>query len=69
MPIGTVDAFYADVHSIEDLPPALKEQIEHFFGHYKDLEHGKWVRLSGWGSASEAADLITRAIDKAAASV
>ena len=66
VPIGTVDAFHADVHSIEDLPSALKEQIDHFFCHYKDLERGKWVRLSGWGTASEAADLIIGAIDKAA---
>ncbi len=69
VPIGTVDAFYADVRSIEDLPSALKEQVDHFFSHYKDLEPGKWVRLSGWGSASAAADLIMAAINKAAIKV
>ncbi len=64
VPVGTVDAFYAGVHSSEDLPSALREQIEHFFRHYKDLEPGKWVRLSGWGGASEAADIIMGAIDR-----
>lgn len=62
VPIDAVDAFYADVHSHEELPSALREQIDHFFSHYKDLERGKWARLYGWGSASEAADLIVRAI-------
>jgi inorganic pyrophosphatase len=63
VPIDSVDAFYADVHSHKDLPTALREQIDHFFSHYKDLDPGKWVRLSRWGSASEAAGLIMRAID------
>jgi inorganic pyrophosphatase len=64
VPIGTVDAFYDGVHSCEDLPSAIREQIDHFFRDYKDLERGKWVRLSGWGSASEAADIIMGAIDR-----
>jgi inorganic pyrophosphatase len=53
------------VHSHQDLPPVLREQIAHFFLHYKDLEQGKWVKLSRWGDASEAADLILAAIDRA----
>jgi inorganic pyrophosphatase len=24
------------------------QQIQHFFEHYKDLEPGKWVRITGW---------------------
>lgn len=63
VPISAVGGFYADIHSHEQLPAVLKEQIDHFFNHYKDLERGKWVRLSGWGGASEAADLIMGAID------
>jgi inorganic pyrophosphatase len=41
VPIGS-DAFYADIHSLEELPSALRAQIDHFFGHYKDLDRGKW---------------------------
>ena len=22
--------------------------IQHFFEHYKDLEEGKWVKVTGW---------------------
>ena len=29
-------------------------QIAHFFEHYKDLEPGKWVRVSSWVDAEEA---------------
>jgi inorganic pyrophosphatase len=69
VPIGSVHAFYADIHSHEELPSALRDQIDHFFRHYKDLDREKWVRLSGWGSASEAADVIMRAIGASATGV
>ena len=26
----------------------LKNQIKHFFEHYKDLDKGKWVKLKDW---------------------
>jgi inorganic pyrophosphatase len=65
VPIDAVHSLYADVHSHQGLPPVLREQIGHFFLHYKDLEQGKWVKLSRWGDASEAADFIMAAIDRA----
>ncbi|SRR5579883_480533 len=64
VPIEAIHSFYGDVHSHHDLPIVLKEQIGHFFLHYKDLEPGKWVKLSRWGDASEAADLIVAAIGR-----
>jgi inorganic pyrophosphatase len=64
VPIGAVDAFFADLRSHEELPAMLKDQIDHFFSHYKDLERGKWVRLSGWGDAAEAAALIAGSIER-----
>ncbi|MDP3242924.1 MAG: inorganic diphosphatase, partial [Reyranella sp.] len=42
-----------------------RQQIEHFFIHYKDLEPGKWVKLLGWGDVDEARRLITEAIERA----
>ncbi|WP_114911702.1 inorganic diphosphatase [Acidibrevibacterium fodinaquatile] len=53
---------YAHVKNYTDLPEITLEQIQHFFQHYKDLEPGKWVKLSGWGDAAEARDLIRAAI-------
>jgi len=53
---------YKHIETFADLPEITAQQIEHFFLHYKDLEPGKWVKLSGWGGAAEARDLIVEAI-------
>ena len=45
---------YHDIKGIENVGAALKDQIEHFFRYYKDLEDGKWVEIDGWGDAAEA---------------
>ena len=55
---------YINVKNATDLPPITLEQIQHFFEHYKDLEPGKWVKVLGWGDASEAHKLILEAIDR-----
>jgi inorganic pyrophosphatase len=41
------------------------QQIEHFFTHYKDLEPGKWAKLSGWGDAEHAKRIIVECIERA----
>lgn len=65
VPHAKLHPFYDNVHSYKDLPPLLIQQIEHFFAHYKDLEEGKWVKVSGWGDADVAARLIDEAIQRA----
>lgn len=56
---------YMHVLTYSDLPEITWRQIEHFFLHYKDLEPGKWVKLSGWGDAAEARKLIQAAVMRA----
>ena len=56
---------YVHVLNYSDLPEITWQQIEHFFLHYKDLEPGKWVKLSGWGDAAEAKRLIQAAVARA----
>jgi len=56
---------YVHVKTYTDLPEITRQQIEHFFIHYKDLEPGKWVKLLGWGDLDEARALITAAIERA----
>jgi len=35
--------------------------MEHFFTRYKDLEPGKWVKVTGWADKA-AEDVIRKAI-------
>ena len=58
---------YAHVANYTDFPEITLLQIQHFFQHYKDLEPGKWVKLVGWGDATEAKKLIVEAIAHAQA--
>ena len=54
-----------DVQEYTDLPPLLISQVEHFFAHYKDLEPGKWVKISGWEGADVAKAEVLKAIEAA----
>jgi inorganic pyrophosphatase len=59
VPIDKLSSMYRSMQSIRDLPDITTRQIEHFFAHYKDLEPGKWVRMSGWVGPEEAKAEIT----------
>ena len=63
VPHEKLSQLYNDIHDIDDVPQQLKDQIVHFFEHYKDLEKGKWVKVEGW----ENADAARAAIMKSAA--
>jgi inorganic pyrophosphatase len=67
VPVPRLTKRYQNVHNYTDLPSISREQIQHFFEHYKDLEPGKWVKLIGWGDAEEARRLIVEAIERAKA--
>ena len=62
VPITKLTPVYKDVNGPEDLPKFLLDQIEHFFEHYKDLEAGKWVKVTGWAGADAARAEITSSI-------
>ncbi|EGP08253.1 inorganic diphosphatase [Afipia clevelandensis] len=65
VPVPRLTKRYENVHNYVDLPPITREQIQHFFEHYKDLEPGKWVKMIGWGDAADARQLIVEAIARA----
>jgi inorganic pyrophosphatase len=65
VPSSRLTRRYDAVNDYTDLPAITLRQIEHFFAHYKDLEAKKWVKISGWGDADMARQLITAAIDRA----
>jgi inorganic pyrophosphatase len=65
VPVDDLHPYFKNIGSYRDLPSILIEQIAHFFGHYKDLEEGKWVEVKRWGEAEEATQLIRDGVDRA----
>ena len=61
------DPRWASIVDVDDIPQQLRNEIEHFFEHYKDLEPGKWVKTEGWGSAADADQIVENGITKLAA--
>ena len=57
---------YEDVRNFTDLPEITRQQVRHFFEHYKDLEPGKWVKIGDWQDADAARKMIAEAIERAA---
>lgn len=65
VPVSKLTSLYDKVQSVDDLPELLMRQTVHFFEHYKDLEAGKWVKVTGWGSVEEAKKEISDGLAKA----
>ena len=62
VPIDKVLSIYSQWQKPEDLNPLRLKTIQHFFEHYKDLEPGKWVKVTGWTDAEAARKEITDGI-------
>lgn len=52
---------YQDINDVED---HIKDEVEHLFVHYKDLEPNKEVSGSGWGDKEEAERILQEAKDR-----
>jgi inorganic pyrophosphatase len=52
------------VTDVHDLQPELRNEIEHFFQVYKDLEEAK-VETLGFGNRAEAERIVTEARERA----
>lgn len=62
VPHDKLSMSYRDIKEVTDLPQLLRDQIQHFFENYKDLEAGKWVKVKGWENADAARASIVKAI-------
>jgi len=62
IPTSKIDPSFSNVKDIEDVPQHLRDQIKHFFEHYKELEKGKYVKVSGWEGKDSASRKIIDAI-------
>ncbi len=62
IPKEKIDPRFKEINDIDDIPKAIKDKIKHFFEHYKELEPGKWVKVTGWKGREEALKRIEAAI-------
>src|SRR2546423_1449956 len=58
------DPSFMRVRDVHDIAPEFRDEIEHFFQVYKDLEAGK-TETRGFGNKAEAESIITQARDRA----
>jgi inorganic pyrophosphatase len=65
VPATHVTRRYEKIRTYADLPEITREQIHHFFEHYKDLEKGKWVKVERWGDVEDAKRMILEGIERA----
>jgi inorganic pyrophosphatase len=64
IPVPKLLASHAHIQKPSDLGELFLKQIQHFFEHYKDLEAGKWVKVTGWADKAAAHAEILKSIQK-----
>src|SRR5580700_589650 len=64
VPVDELNPYFYGVDNYTDLPAIMRDQIEHFFRPYKELEKGKWVKVGGWVDREAAGKLILASIDR-----
>ena len=55
------DPIWTNYHSLDEVPPALLREIEHFFRIYKQLEQKGEPQIDGWDDAGAAWTVIENA--------
>ena len=65
VPAPKLTAMYDKIHDIGDMQEIQVERVKHFFTHYKDLEPGKWAKISHVGGVEEARKVILDSIERA----
>ena len=60
----TKDPRWQHLQDITDVPDQIKNELRHFFEHYKDLEPGKWVKVGEWKGREVAERLIAESIER-----
>jgi inorganic pyrophosphatase len=63
VPAPKIDPRFENIKDVADLPESVRQRIEHFFAHYKELEKGKWVKVLGWKGREKAIEKIRKAIE------
>jgi inorganic pyrophosphatase len=63
VPLG--DPAFERIRDIHDVNAELRDEIEHFFQRYKDLEPSKRTETRGWGNRDEAERILEDARERA----
>ncbi len=58
------DPRWTHIQDLDDVPQQTRNELEHFFARYKDLEPGKWVKVEGWDGAAAAEQLVVEAQER-----
>lgn len=64
VPIAKLDPSFSNITNINNVPEHTRNEIKHFFEHYKELEKGKYVKVKGWEDKEVANRRILEAIDR-----
>lgn len=64
VPSNKISPLYRDVETVRALPALIRDQIAHFFEHYKDLEKGKWVKIEGWHGPQDARRAVLDGVER-----
>lgn len=64
VPPVKVDPFFSKFKDLTDVDEAIKNRIKHFFEHYKELEHGKWVKVKNWHGKKAALEEVRKGLKK-----
>ncbi|MDR3290307.1 MAG: inorganic diphosphatase [Rickettsiales bacterium] len=64
VPTVKMNSEYSHYNELTDIPEVLLNKVKHFFEHYKELEKGKWVKVTGFRPAADAKKIILEAIER-----
>ena len=64
VPRNNIDPYYNKIEYIEQLPEILRDKIEYFFRHYKDLQPNAWSQVRGWVDRAAADEIILASIER-----
>lgn len=66
VPNNTISKQYESIQDVNQLPETLRNQISHFFKHYKDLDNNKkWTKIKNWKNVDIAKTEILNAFQRA----
>ena len=58
------DPRWSHIQDLDDVSKFQRDEIEHFFQHYKDLEPGKWAKLGGWEGVEAAEKTVQEGLER-----